>query len=150
MNRITVTCLCLLVFLSSNITLESYYKNKGTERQYQEYANKEFKGVIEKRLIDHTRVDIFVEGEYAIEVDFAKKWYEAIGQASHYSLLTETPPAILLIIQTDDDMKYLKKCRKVCNCLYILVNHKPMRYEVFHLDDRDGYISRQFNKKTPE
>jgi len=150
MDRITVTFVYLLVFLSSSLGIADSHKNKGTERQYQEYANKELKGVVEKRLKDNTRVDIFVEGEYAIEVDFAKKWYEAIGQASHYSLLTKTPPAVLLIIQTDDDMKYLKRCQRVCNCMYMLVDHRPFRYEVFHLDDRDGYISRQFNKKAPK
>jgi len=137
----------LILLCGGYIAYASHYKNKGTERQYQDYANKELKGIVEKRLKDDTRVDIFIEGEYAIEVDFAKKWYEAIGQSSHYSLMTKTPPGVLLIIQTDDDMKYLKRCQKVCNHMSIFVDNKPFKYEVFHLDDRDGYISRQFKDR---
>ena len=41
------------------------------------------------------RCDILTE-DFAIEVDSAAKWHEAIGQACHYSLMLKTPAAIAL------------------------------------------------------
>lgn len=41
------------------------------------------------------RCDILTE-KFAIEVDSAAKWHEAIGQACHYSLMLKTPAAIAL------------------------------------------------------
>lgn len=119
-----------------------------TERDYQEYANKtQFHGVIEHVLDDGTRVDILVKDKYAIEVDFAKKWYEAIGQASHYSYKTKIPPAIYLIVQTDEDLEKVERAKKVCERLFIIINNKLYRYTVFYIDDREGKASRSFNDK---
>ena len=78
-----------------------------TERDYQLKCNEIFQGLVEHRLSDNTRVDILTD-DLAIEVDFAKKWYEAIGQATHYARLTKKKPAILLIVREADDEKYVK------------------------------------------
>jgi len=78
-----------------------------TERDYQLKCNEIFQGRIEYRLSDGTRVDILTD-DLAIEVDFAKGWYEAIGQATHYARLTKKKPAILLIVKRPEDEKYVK------------------------------------------
>ena len=83
------------------------------ERDYQEFANITLQGHIEYRLKDKTRVDILTD-DLAIEVDFAPKWYEAIGQACHYSSLTGKRPAILLIVRAEKDEKYVKAAKNVC------------------------------------
>jgi len=55
---------------------------------------------------DRTRCDILTE-THAIEVDFADKWAEAVGQAAHYATLTGKRAGILLIIEDASDFKYL-------------------------------------------
>ncbi|HSA07206.1 MAG TPA: hypothetical protein P5556_08490 [Candidatus Gastranaerophilales bacterium] len=47
--------------------------------------------------------------DYAIEVDFAEKWAESVGQSLYYGLKTSKQPGILLIIESDKDLKHLKK-----------------------------------------
>lgn len=84
-----------------------------TERDYQEHVNKIYQGEIEKRLADNTRVDILTD-DLAIEVDFAHKWYEAVGQACHYSMMTGKRPAILLIVRDSSEERYVKAAVNVC------------------------------------
>lgn len=52
-------------------------------------------------LQDRTRVDCLTD-EYAIEYDFSNKWAEAIGQALHYGVMTDSRPAIVLIGSQND------------------------------------------------
>ena len=52
---------------------------------------------------------------YAIEVDRAHKWSEAIGQALFYALKTKRKPAIILL--TEDalkDARFVRRCSLVC------------------------------------
>ena len=53
---------------------------KQSERYYQEKFAKEIGGQVEVVMKDGTRCDILT-ATHAIEVDFAKKWAEAIGQS---------------------------------------------------------------------
>jgi hypothetical protein len=39
-----------------------------------------------------------VTATHAIEVDFAPKWAEAIGQSLHYARVTQKRPGVLLIV----------------------------------------------------
>ncbi len=50
-------------------------------------------------------VDILTE-EFAIEVEFANKWKEAIGQSLWYGLQTNRSPGIVLIKKEDKEQKY--------------------------------------------
>ncbi|MEA3227691.1 MAG: hypothetical protein U9P38_01330 [Campylobacterota bacterium] len=86
---------------------------KKYEKYYQEKMCKKLDGVIEHRLEDRTRVDCLTD-DYAIEVDFAKKWAESIGQALFYAQMTGKDPAIGLIVG-EKDTRYLKRLRKVTN-----------------------------------
>lgn len=64
----------------------------------------------ERVLIDGTRVDILTE-HWAIEIDWAHKWAEAIGQAQFYAKMTERRPGIILLCEDmDNDMKYVYRC----------------------------------------
>ena len=83
------------------------------ERYYQLKCNEIFQGKVEHRLPDGTRVDILTD-DLAIEVDFARKWYEAIGQACHYSRLTNRKPGILLIVKNASEEKYAKATVEAC------------------------------------
>ena len=52
--------------------------------------------------VQNGRIDI-LNDEYAIEVDFAKKWKEAIGQSIWYALNTNKKAGIVLIRKGDYD-----------------------------------------------
>lgn len=54
--------------------------------------------IIEARLWDSTRVDILTK-EYAIEVDWADKWAEGLGQSLYYSITTNKKPGLVLLIK---------------------------------------------------
>ncbi len=83
------------------------------ERYYQLKCNEIFQGKVEYKLSDGTRVDILTD-DLAIEVDFARKWYEAIGQACHYSRLSNRKPGVLLIVKSPSEEKYAKATLEVC------------------------------------
>lgn len=59
-------------------------------------------------LKDRTRVDCLTD-EYAIEVDFAKKWAESIGQSLYYAHMTDKKPAVGLIMDSIKDTRYYKR-----------------------------------------
>lgn len=51
------------------------------------------------------RVDILTE-QYAIEVEWANKWKDGIGQALWYGLQTNRAAGIILIVRSSGDYKY--------------------------------------------
>lgn len=78
------------------------------ESYYQRLWCDEHDGMAEVRLADGTRADCLTM-EHAVEVDFAAKWAEAIGQAQHYARLTGLQPGILLILERPEDGVYLER-----------------------------------------
>jgi hypothetical protein len=66
---------------------------------------------MEYRLKDNTRVDC-ITNKYAIEVDWAKKWAEAIGQSLYYAKMTNKQPAIGLICSKNDN-RFKKRVLKI-------------------------------------
>lgn len=76
------------------------------EKEYQVSACNAWGGTTEV-VTDHgTRCDCLTP-EYAIEVDFAHKYAEAIGQSINYSLHLGKKPGILLILESPSDKRYL-------------------------------------------
>jgi len=51
------------------------------------------------------RVDLVVDS-LAIEIEWAKNWQESIGQSLWYSLNTNKKPAIILLMNDENDYKY--------------------------------------------
>jgi hypothetical protein len=101
----------VLLFLLLALTLQAKHINK--EKVYQEHFCKQFGGVSEYRLKDRTRVDCLLN-DYAIEVDFAKKWAESIGQSLYYASQTSRKAAVLLIMEDPQkDQKYLHRLKDV-------------------------------------
>ncbi|MEY8238829.1 MAG: hypothetical protein RPT25_00630 [Cycloclasticus sp.] len=80
-----------------------------SEKDYQEIW---CQGQKEVALQDMTRVDCLT-ASHAIELDFAYKWKEAIGQSLHYALLTGKQAGIGLIIRTHEDNRYLEQLNTV-------------------------------------
>lgn len=86
--------------------------NLHPERWYQEQWCASVNGTAEVTLDDMTRCDCLTQ-DHAIELDFARKWAEAIGQALHYGNLTGKKPGIVLIIENDDELRYLERIRNI-------------------------------------
>lgn len=78
------------------------------EKVYQDHFCKEMNGVTEVVLPDKTRVDC-VTYEEAIEVDFAEKWAESIGQSLYYATVMDKRPAILLILENEGDERFIER-----------------------------------------
>lgn len=102
----------LYIFFENDLTLKQEDDNvKKNEKYYQTKMCQELGGKIEYVLPDKTRVDCLTD-EYAIEVDFAKKWAEAIGQSLYYAQITGKKPAIGFIVEDGDD-RYIKRVKTV-------------------------------------
>lgn len=84
-------------------------KTKNNEKYYQTQLCNELDGVMEQSLLDRTRIDCLTD-EYAIEVDFSKKWAESVGQSLYYSEMTGKKPAVGLIVrETKKDKRHMKR-----------------------------------------
>jgi len=82
------------------------------EAHYQEIAAKKYNGQTEVTVPDGTRCDIVTE-THAIEVDFADKWAEAIGQSLNYSFQLNKKAGILLILEEPDDERHLIRVQSI-------------------------------------
>ena len=102
---ITVSILIALLLLTGCT------EKKHKEKYYQTQLCDDLDGVMEQSLLDRTRVDCLTD-EYAIEVDFAKKWAEAVGQSLYYALMTEKKPGIGIIVgDSKKDKRNLKRLK---------------------------------------
>ena len=63
---------------------------------------------------DGTRCDIVTE-THAIEVDFADKWGEAIGQSLNYAFQSNKRAGILLILENPKDERHLIRVQSIIN-----------------------------------
>ena len=107
-----------------------------TESYYQDKIHKIVGGQREVITDDGTRIDILTD-KYAIEVDFAHKWYEGVGQASHYAVKTGKLPMVYLIIEDPlNDAKYYNRCRAVCERLMIYVDGKWLPFSVQYITNK--------------
>jgi len=89
----------------------------GDERHEVERIAEKYNLRYEVTLSDRTRVDL-VSMHYAIEVDWAAKWAEAIGQSLFYAEMTGRKPGIVLIRKSDMTLltfnRYATRCLLVC------------------------------------
>ena len=72
---------------------------------------------------DGTRCDILTD-THAIEVDFADKWAEAIGQSLNYAMQTGKKAGIVLVLKDRGDEKHLER-------LWEMKRHYSMDIEIF-------------------
>ncbi len=137
------TLIIFVLFLSGLLFAEGY-KEKDYQKKFVTYLEKNYYGKIEtnKRLEGRTEADILTK-EYAIEVDWGEKWYQAIGLSLHYGLVSRRKPGILLILKKGGKNNiYLKRLINVI-----------VKYDLnFHLwtIDLDFKVSEvQYPKRKP-
>jgi len=85
-----------------------------TEVEHVKQLAPKYKAQVEVVLWDGSRCDMVTKTE-AIEVDWAKKWPEAVGQSLYYGLILGKKPAILLLVKDPKtELRYLLRCQIVC------------------------------------
>lgn len=105
-------CLKTVVFILTLVSsLALFAADHPKELFFQKIAEKTLHGH-SSQLSDGTICDILTP-DYAVEVDFAHKWYEAVGQSLHYALVSKRKPGIVLIILKKSDLKFLGRLLKV-------------------------------------
>ncbi|MEA1892184.1 MAG: hypothetical protein U9N33_05665 [Campylobacterota bacterium] len=109
MIRIILILILPLLFMACSHNTKKYH-----EKHYQTLLCNELGGEMEYVLEDRTRVDCLTD-EYAIEVDFAKKWAESIGQSLYYAHMTGNKPAVGLILDIDKDTRFLQRLNLIAS-----------------------------------
>ena len=97
----------LIILLTSDLAVSA-----PKEGWYQDVWCKGMKGKLEHRLEDNRRIDCLTD-THAIEVEFAQKWPEAIGQSLGYSMLTQKKAGIVLILKKPTDQEHWQRLNKV-------------------------------------
>lgn len=105
-NHFILACLTY-----SAIAAVAHAGHEHPERWYQARWCEAQHGQMEYVLPDRTRCDCLTS-THAVEVDFAHKWAEAIGQALYYSSQTGKRAGVLLIMETERDRKYRERLIK--------------------------------------
>ena len=101
--RFILLLIFAFVFAGCSQSTKKYH-----EKHYQTLLCDELGGEMEYVLKDRTRVDCLTD-EFAIEVDFARKWAEGVGQSLYYAHMTGRKPAIGFIMDMQKDQRYLKR-----------------------------------------
>lgn len=96
---IRIGLILFIVVFSTKLVSQQY------EKDFQLLIQQEMGGEIEVA-VTSGRVDLVTE-EYAIEIEFASKWKQSIGQALWYALQTNKTPGIILIKKSDEEYKYV-------------------------------------------
>ena len=93
----------IFIVLTLGISLQTYAQQ--SESDFVKLIHAELGGQREVS-VTSGYVDLLTD-DLAIEVDFASKWKEAIGQSLWYGLQTNRQPAIVLIKRRKTDQKYV-------------------------------------------
>jgi len=105
-KKLLTIATCLL--LASGL----YGERLNSESYYQGIAAEKYGGESEVTMPDGTRCDIVTE-KHAIEVDFADKWGEAIGQSLNYAFQSNKRAGILLILESKEDERHLIRVNSI-------------------------------------
>jgi len=94
-----------LILLCIVLSLPIMGQQKLSEHDYSVYIQSLIGGQREYS-VPNGRVDL-VTDKYAIEIEKASNWKESIGQSLWYALNTNKEPAIILIVESNEDYKHV-------------------------------------------
>ena len=98
----------LLTLIFFVLTTSAYTQSSPRyEKDYADYIQSLIGGEREVQVVGG-RADL-VTDEYAIEIEWAPKWKEAIGQCLWYAMNTGKKPGIILIIENPNQFKYFQQ-----------------------------------------
>lgn len=102
----------LIKVLVPLLLLVPHFTYAGEVEETRKLAEK-YHAVAEYVLWDSTRVDLLSD-EYAIEVEWPRKWAESIGQCLYYAQVTGRKPAVILLIKDKrSEAKYIYRLQTV-------------------------------------
>jgi hypothetical protein len=104
-----VLFLAVLIGISGALPAEAGRKH--LEAWYADALAEQLKAKTEVRMRNGTRCDVLAPA-HAIEVEFASKWAESIGQSLNYAAQTGRGGAIALILESGSEEKYLTILRE--------------------------------------
>ena len=113
-----ITCLTFLLLTATASALP--------EKHYQDIFAAEVGGRTEVTAGDGSRCDILTDS-YAIEVDFARKWGEAIGQSLNYGFQFNRQAGIVLILEKPSDRKHLIRVNSIIQHYDLPIKVREMR-----------------------
>lgn len=113
------------------------------EDDYVQLIQKEMGGQTEAS-VSSGYIDLLTD-TYAIEVDFARKWKQSIGQALWYGLQTNKIPGIILIKESETDDKYVIQ---LCSALQYAQIDQKVRVWIWPDDFGRRLTSRQKENKA--
>lgn len=118
-RRALVFVIALICLVSCSVPAQA--KHLHTERVYQEHWCAAQPGTLEVSLPGGLRIDCETV-THAVEVDFAPKWAEAVGQSLAYAAATGKRPGILLILEMSGDSRHLAKLRSVIDAFALPID----------------------------
>jgi hypothetical protein len=118
--------ICILFLIYPNV--HSFAAHDQLESYYANIWCKDNNGSTEIVLIDNTRADCITK-DYAVEVEFAPKWAEAIGQSLHYGFMTNKTPSIVLIFEHSNDMRFYMR-------LMLTIEHYSLPIRVWKVEHK--------------
>lgn len=144
-NNLIIVTIFLICGLSANASPFDYrYYNHWkavyhphSESSYQHVWCSAHNGIEEYENPDKTRVDCLTD-THAVEFDFANKYYEGIGQALHYSVMTGKKPMVVLILDSKylkEQMIYFERIKKIGEVFNIDVEY--VSDEILNLDENN-------------
>ncbi len=111
-----VVLFLLFLFAAASVSAATLHP----ERSYQDHWCGRNGGQAEFTLADRTRVDCLTD-THAVEVDFARKWAEAVGQSLFYAVSTGRAPGIVLIMEDPGDIRFLERLKAASRGTRIIV-----------------------------
>lgn len=109
MKRIAVLLLILMLTIPP-VWAKRLYREAEYQKVWCEKRGGVMEYVIRSKARGTGRVDCMLP-DMAVEVDFANKWHDCLGQALDYSAHTRKTAACLLIVEKDKDWKYVRRLR---------------------------------------
>jgi len=119
-KRIWLRLAMIPVFM---LALAAAFTQAGERLPESYYVAKYCNGVVEFALPDRTRVDCLTK-QHAAEFDFARKWYEAVGQALWYAKSTGRRAKVVLIAGPDD-ARYVVRAESLITALNAQTDDDP-------------------------
>lgn len=102
--------LFLIILLASPTDAKHQYTEKVYQTHWCNARGGQMEYVIKTKNQGNGRVDCLLPN-MAVEVDFANKWHQCLGQALDYAAHTKKTAACVLIIESPNDYKYVNRLR---------------------------------------
>jgi len=122
-----------IIFLMSGICLQAQLFTKQRESYYQNLFAERIHGQKEVLLDDKTRVDVLTD-TFAIEVDFADKWSQSVGQSLYYANKLHKKAGIVLVINGLEDDRFVQRLMSVA------IKHDITVWVIDYKDDSWGRV----------